>query len=508
MNSRPTLLVNGSGLTTRDVESVARGEALVSISDDHAFQKRLRDSRQTLEIALEQGKTIYGISTGFGDSVSTRVQPEAQLALARNLARYHRIGVGPTLTQVEARAVMFGRLVSLGRAMSAVRPEVLQHFARLLNEDVIPAIPSRGSVGASGDLTPLAYVAAALTGEGSALQGEGAISMAEAYQLRSLSPIELDARETLAVMNGTSAMAGLGALAVERTYRFLRWATALSALTLEALGSDAGQFSPRIASAKGHPGSVQVAEALTDDLTHYAASSRRLQERYSVRCSPQVIGIALDICNDAQRYTEGELNGASDNPLFDPDGSIFHGGNFYGGHICQAMDALHAQLASVGDLLERQLILLCTPTMSEGLSANLVQDADRHPERHGFKAAQITASALVAEAIKSAIPASLLSRSTENHNQDKVSMGMLATRTCLDVLVLLETVAAIHTLAVTQALELRTGSPQSKRGMAMLAAVRREVATVRDDRPMDVDVDTILRQYQRGELSVGDTFQS
>jgi histidine ammonia-lyase len=508
MNLGSTIVLDGTHVTTEEVVAVAKKRTEVRLSNDPSFLTRLEKSRQTLQEAMARGESVYGITTGFGDSVTTRVEMNAGQTLGRNLSRYHRIGVGPAMTSIESRSVLFARLVALSQGMSAVRPRVLEHLATMLNADVTPVIPTRGSVGASGDLTPLSYIAAALLGEGLALVDNGRVSMAEAQKIRGLSPLEIDARETLAIMNGTSAMAGLGALAIERSRRVLRWATALSAMTLEALESDARQFHPRVARAKAHRGSIEIAEALTSDLTGHRARAGRLQERYSVRCTPQVLGVALDVWHDSQRYTEGELNGASDNPLFDPDGTIFHGGNFYGGHICQAMDALRAQLANVADLLERQLILLCSPAMSEGLPPNLVRNASRYPERHGFKAAQITASALTAEAIKSAMPASVLSRSTENHNQDKVSMGMLATRDCLDVLELVEAVAAIVTLAVAQALEIRSNGSQTERGAAMLSALRARVPAVEEDRPMDVDVDAVLALFEEDALPIGALFPS
>jgi histidine ammonia-lyase len=269
-------------------------------------------------------------------------------------------------------------------------------------------------------------------------------------------------------------------------------------------------FDARIFALKPHPGTQRCAAWIRADLARAAgvgaAEPARLQDRYSLRCAPHVIGVLLDALDFSRAMLEIELNGVSDNPLVDPgSGDILHGGNFYGGHLCFVLDGLKTAVANVADLLDRQLCLLCDPATNGGLPANLV--AAPEPARvshHGFKAMQITASALTAEALKLTMPASAFSRSTESHNQDKVSMGMIAARDCLRVLELSETVAAVHTLALCQAVDLREGDADSLRSVAMHDAVRKAVPMNVADRRQDGDIAQVLARYKAGELPTGE----
>jgi len=505
MNTAPVFLIDGSRASIADLHRVATGSTKVVLSTEPRFVGRLVASRETLEKALAAGRRVYGVTSGFGDSAESFVSEERRRDLARNLARYHRIGVGPKFDRAEIRSILFSRLVCLARGGSAVRVAVLDQLVAFLNLDLLPQVPCQGSVGASGDLTPLAYVASALMGEGDVIWQGRTLDAASALRESALLPLDLDARETLGLMNGTSAMTGLGALAVERSRRLIRWAIALGGLACEALSGDPQHFSPKLVGAKGHSGSNLVSTLLAEDLAGHSIEPERLQERYSVRCVPQVLGVAVDVLADAERYVETELNSINDNPLFDAEsGEILHGGNFYGGHVCHAMDSLRAQLANVADILDRQLALLCSTHTNAGLPSNLVADGESHPERHGFKAAQITASALAVEAIKASFPVSVLSRSTENHNQDKVSLGTIAARDTLKVLEWVENLAAIHTLALLQALELRRRTRYSHRAQAMLEAVRPNSPTLGEDRALDRDVHVVLELYRAGALPLGE----
>jgi histidine ammonia-lyase len=271
-----------------------------------------------------------------------------------------------------------------------------------------------------------------------------------------------------------------------------------------------GHFDARIFALKPHPGTQRCAAWIRADLARASGAPRgepaRLQDRYSLRCAPHVIGVLVDALDFSRALIEVELNGVSDNPLVDLDsGDVLHGGNFYGGHLCFALDGLKIAVANVADLLDRQLCLLCDPETSAGLPANLV--AAPEPERvahHGFKAMQITASALTAEALKLTLPASAFSRSTESHNQDKVSMGTIAARDCLRVLELGETVAAVHTLALCQAVDLREGDADALRSLALRDAVRKAVPMNLADRRQDVDIERVLALHAAGDLPTGD----
>jgi histidine ammonia-lyase len=305
-------------------------------------------------------------------------------------------------------------------------------------------------------------------------------------------------------MNGTSAMTGLAILGFRRSSHLARFSAALTALAVEALGGDPAHFDERIFELKPHPGQRAFANDVRRDLGDDAgprAAGVRLQDRYSIRCAPHVVGVLLDVLPMARSFLEIELHSVNDNPIVLPEtGEILRSGNFYGGHVCQAADTLKSSVANVADLLDRQLALLVDPKTSSGLPRDLVRaQPSESAAHHGFKAMQITASALTAEALKLTMPASVFSRSTESHNQDKVSLGTIAARDLLAVLDLVEAVAVIHLLSLCQALDCR-GGPRGPRARTLHAAVRRLVPEHRWDRPMDADIEAMLEEYRSGRL--------
>jgi histidine ammonia-lyase len=358
-------------------------------------------------------------------------------------------------------------------------------------------------VGASGDLTPLSYVASVLIGQREILLDDGRVTTAELVSER-FGPFQLFPKESLALMNGTSAMTGVACLAYQRAKRLARFAAALSAVASDVMLGQPTHFDDRLFALKPHPGQRACAAWIRGDLgPGRSVSPARLQDRYSIRCAPHVIGVLLDNLPHLKLTIETELNSSNDNPLIDLDtGEVLHGGNFYGGHICQAMDTLKACVANLADLLDRQLALLCSEGTSGGLPDNLVLGG--RPGQHGFKAMQISASALCAEAQKLTMPASVFSRSTENHNQDKVSMGTIAARDCQRVLDLVETVAAIHTLALCQAVDLRGRERSCLRAQALHGTVRHFVPVNDADRRMDLDIALVLDAYRSERLPLGE----
>jgi histidine ammonia-lyase len=327
----------------------------------------------------------------------------------------------------------------------------------------------------------------------------------EALTALDLAPLLLLTKESLSLMNGTGVMTAIGCANYERAERLARLAAAITAISVDVTRGNPAHFDPRISDWKPHPGQVRCAAWLWDDLeagAGRAGKPARLQDRYSIRCAPHVIGVAVDAITSAGRTLEIELNGIDDNPMVDPDtGDILHGGNFYGGHIAFAMDGLKSAIAGIADLLDRQLALLCVPETSDGLPANLVAVDD--VSHHGFKAMQISASALTAEALKLTMPASAFSRSTESHNQDKVSMGTIAARDCRRIIELTETVAVIVLLASCQALDLREGGSQLARPLALREAVRKVAGGVDEDRRQDIDIARVLERLRDGSLPVG-----
>ncbi|MBT8469338.1 MAG: aromatic amino acid ammonia-lyase, partial [Deltaproteobacteria bacterium] len=308
---------------------------------------------------------------------------------------------------------------------------------------------------------------------------------------------------------GTAAMTGMMCLAWRRAERLARFSAALSAAVVDVLHGQAAHFDSRIFDAKPHSGSRLAAGWIREDLgvdEHPDPHGGRIQDVYSLRCSPHVIGPVLDGLRFSRQIIEVELNGSSDNPIVDPqEAEPLHGGNFYGGHIAMVADLIKTGVANLGDLADRQLALLNNPNQNRGLPENLVAvDGDARFAHHGFKAMEISASALAAEAAKLTMPASVFSRSTEGHNQDKVSMGTIAVRDCSAILDLVETIHAIHLLAVCQAADLRGIESASPRTRALHDAVRQEVPTNSTDRRMDIDIATVLAMYSAGNLPIGD----
>ena len=502
-------VVGRTPLSARAVVELARDRAQLVLDPDPEYRARVRRGADAVRELVARGDTLYGVTSGFGDSCDQSVAPALALELQRNLVRYHGCGTGPALPDDEALAVVAVRLASLARGWSGVREELLEALVGLVRARVVPRIPARGSVGASGDLTPLSYVAAVLCGDREArFEGEE-LPAAEALARAGLSAIELAPKEGLALMNGTAAMTGMGCMAWARARKLARWASAITAVLVDGLGSNRGHFDARIDALKPHPGHRTCAAWIRADLEldapEPAHAAARLQDRYSIRCAPHVLGVLLDAADLAERTLDTEINSVNDNPIVDPDrGEFVHGGNFYGGHVALAFDGLKTAIANVAGLLDRQLALVCHPGTNNGLPANLVATkGDARSAHHGFKAMQITASALAAEALKATMPASVFSRSTECHNQDVVSMGTHAVHDALRILELTEETAAIVTLAACQALDVRGDENRHLRARELFAAVRAHVPMLAADRRQDVDIATILALHQAEALPIG-----
>ena len=505
----PDVTFGAEALTLEQICDVAQGRARPVLNAAPAYRARLEASRASLERQLAAGRVVYGVTTGVGESCDTEVPVALGEELSTNLFRMHGVGTGAPLADEEAAAVVAARIASLARGHSGVRPLVIERLVALLEKRILPRIPAEGSVGASGDLTPLSYVAAALTGEREVSFAGEAMPAARALERCGLPPLVLRPKEALALMNGTSMMTGLACLAFGRARQLARLSAALSAMASELLRGNPSHFDERLFAVKPHPGSAACAAWIRDDLEYdarAAAAGARVQDRYSIRCAPHVIGVLLDALAMFRPILETEVNSANDNPIVDADrDEVLHGGNFYGGHVAFAMDGLKAAVASVADLLDRQLALLCNPATSHGLPADLVAvDGPARVAHHGFKAMQITASALTAEALKLTMPAAVFSRSTESHNQDKVSMGSIAARDCQRVLELAETVAIIELLALCQAVDLRSREACHHRSRAIHDAIRAKTPLNTADRRQDLDVHTVLNQYRANLLPIGD----
>lgn len=521
-----TLVLGADTLSVAQVARFARDPQGIGLEMDPAALGRVDRSVEVRNHLIERGDAIYGVTTGFGDSCNRKVSADRVEALQRNLLRFLMVGSGPNAPVPVVRATMLIRANCLARGYSAIRGEVIQLLMECLAADILPVIPVRGSVGASGDLAPLSYVAAMLIGEGEVLVDGGIEPARLALPSRGLRPVTLAAKEGLALVNGTSFMSAYAALAVDAARNLAATADVCTALASEAMKGNSDHYCEFLHDQKAHPGQVRSAGRIRDLLVGSQLSRDRtatpiepliphapfqelddgVQDRYSLRCAPHVVGVLYDSLDWMTAWTQVEINSSNDNPLFDPlSGTAHSGGNFYGGHIGQAMDALKVAVASVGDLLDRQLALIVDEKFNKGLTPNLIPFTGLDGEggtHHGFKGMQIASSALAAEALKLSAPATVFSRSTESHNQDKVSMGTIAARDAAAVVELVEEIAAIHLLAVCQAADLRGPDLLSPATRTAYRLVRERVPVLIDDRPMDRDLADVASLVRRGSLNL------
>jgi histidine ammonia-lyase len=491
-------------LTIEDIVDIARGTASAELSLDPVFRAAIARGADFLDRLLREDGTIYGVTTGYGDSCTVVIPPELVAELPHHLYTYHGCGLGEYLTPAQTRAVMATRLASLSKGFSGVSVELLEQIARLLDAGLLPLIPSEGSVGASGDLTPLSYLAAVLCGEREVWRDGEQVPAAQALKEAGITPLRLRPKEGLAIMNGTAVMTALACLAYDRAEYLTRVCTRITAMASFALDGNAHHFDETLFSVKPHVGMQGVAAWLREDL-HVGRAERngkRLQDRYSIRCAPHVIGVLADALPFFRQSIENELNSANDNPIIDAEGErVLHGGHFYGGHIAFAMDGMKNAVANLADLLDRQMALLVDSRYNHGLPANLSgAEGPRAAINHGLKALQISSSAWTAEALKLTMPASVFSRSTECHNQDKVSMGTIAARDCLRVLELTEQVVAALLITVRQGVWLRLRvnpeNPAPQALMDMMEQIGQDVAPVAEDRRLEPELRVLIARLR------------
>ncbi|WP_374439642.1 HAL/PAL/TAL family ammonia-lyase [Pseudomonas panipatensis] len=493
-----------SHLSIEQIVALAQAQVGSRLQDDAEFRRRISRGASFLDTLLDKEGVIYGVTTGYGDSCVVAVPLEHVEALPQHLFTFHGCGLGKLLEPVATRAVLAARLRSLSHGVSGVRLELLERLHAFIEHDILPLIPEEGSVGASGDLTPLSYVAASLAGEREVLFRGQRRNAAEVHAQLGWKPLVLRPKEALALMNGTAVMTGLACLAYSRAEYLLKLATRITALNVVALQGNPEHFDERLFAAKPHPGQMQVAAWLRQDLAIDAPTPplHRLQDRYSLRCAPHVLGVLADSLDLLRQFIEIELNSANDNPIIDAEAErVLHGGHFYGGHIAFAMDSLKNLVGNVADLLDRQLALLVDVRYNHGLPSNLSgAPTERAMLNHGFKAVQIGASAWTAEALKNTLPASVFSRSTECHNQDKVSMGTIAARDALRSLELAEQVAAATLLAARQGVWLRSrqvgARPLPTPLAAMYEQLGQDFAPVIEDRALEAELRLCLARIR------------
>ena len=483
--------IDGRSLSIADVVAVARHEATVAISS--GALREVGRCREVVEAALAGGATMYGVTTGFGKLAHVRIPSERIRQLQLNLIRSHASGVGEPLATEAVRAMMLLRANVLVRGTSGVRPRLPELLVAMLNARVHPRVPSQGSVGASGDLAPLAHLALALVGEGD----DGA-----ALRTAGLQPIELEAKEGLAFVNGTQAQAGLAALLVHDAWVLWRTAHAAAAMSLEAVRGTPEPFDARIHAARPHPFQEQSAALLRELLADseiresHREHDPRVQDAYSLRCTPQILGAVGEGLAFAERLVAVELNAATDNPLvFGED--IVSGGNFHGQPLALALDVLGIGLATLAGLAERRIERIVNPDLSSGLPAFLAREPGLES---GFMTPQIAAAALAAECRVLATPASVQSLPTEGNQEDVVPMGMTAAWKAGRILANAVRVVAIELLAGAQGLEfLKPLKPG--RGVARAhGVVRRDVPPLAGDRPLTGDIERVAAGIRAGEF--------
>src|SRR5918992_3002785 len=498
----PPLPLTGRDLTIDNVVDVARGRRPVALDDDAA--ERMRASRAVIERLVAEGATVYGVTTGFGDLADVRIEPSQTADLQRNLVRSHAAGVGEPLADEVVRAMLVLRANALAVGFSGVRVEVVEMLIEMLNGAVHPVVPSRGSLGASGDLAPLAHLALVLIGEGEAsVDGAGPGSGADALARAGLAPIELEAKEGLALLNGTQLMAGIGALAHHDALRLAVTADVVGAMSLEAMLGTGAAFDARLIRARPHPGQVASARHLHELLqdseiwaSHRADTEHRVQDAYSLRCMPQVHGAARDALAELGRVLLVEINAATDNPLVFPSGAVISGGNFHGEPLALALDYATLAVAELASISERRTARLVDAHLS-GLPPFLTE---RPGLEIGLMIAHYTAAALVNELQTLAHPASVDTIPTSANQEDHVSMGATSALQLREAVDRAEHVLAIEALCAAQGLDFRAPLRPGSGVARAHALVRERVRHLDADRSPSPDIAAVREIVHSGAL--------
>jgi histidine ammonia-lyase len=498
--SAAPLLLDGHHLALPELEAVARGGREVALHPK--AREAVARARAVVEAAVEKHAVVYGVTTGFGNFADV-VVPGGQLRqLQLNLVRSHAAGVGEPLSEAETRALMLLRSNVLAKGYSGVRVETLELLLEMLNRRVHPLVPSQGSVGASGDLAPLAHLSLSLVGEGFCRKGAEVVPSASALAEAALRPVVLEAKEGIALINGTQLMTAVGGLALAEAQRLARTADVAGALSLDALlGTDVA-FDPRIQAARPHPGQAASARNLRallqgSPLRESHRGCGKVQDAYSLRCMPQVHGAARDALAYVERTIAVEMNAATDNPMvFADTGELLSGGNFHGEPVAIACDVLAIAAAELGAISERRIERLVNPALSD-LPAFLTRQGGLES---GLMIAQVVAAALASESKTLCHPASVDSIPTSANKEDHVSMGATAARKAARIVANTRRILAVELLAACQALDLR----QPLRSSAALEAARercRRHVPARDfDRSLAPEIEALAGLVERGEL--------
>jgi histidine ammonia-lyase len=488
--------IDGQSMTLEAMARVALEHEAVELAGD--ARKRVLESRGVIERALESGSAIYGVTTGFGKLSDIRIPHDEIRQLQTNLLRSHACGVGDLLSESEVRAAILLRANSLAKGYSGVRPEIIESLLDMLNRNVVPAVPSRGSVGASGDLAPSAHMALVMIGEGEAFYGGERLHGAEALKRAGMPLLQLQAKEGLSLLNGTQFMAAVGGLALVRAASLVDTADVAASLSLEVLLGSVAADDLRIHEVRPHPGQKKTAANIRrllrdSEIVESHRDCGRIQDAYSLRCVPQVHGAVRDALGHTLEVFGREINSATDNPLVFPEGdAILAGGNFHGAPLGYACDYAAIALADLASISERRLERLVNPDLS-GLPAFLIPKPGLSS---GYMMLQVMVASLVSENKILAHPASVDSIPTSANKEDHVSMGMTAALKLRSVVENLEIVLAGEIIAACQAMEFRKPLQPGEGTRKAYAMVRQVIAPLENDREISPDL-AILRDLIR-----------
>ncbi|HEV7858052.1 MAG TPA: histidine ammonia-lyase [Pyrinomonadaceae bacterium] len=496
------LELEGQALTLEEVAAVALGEERVALAP--SARARVEKARAVVEKIIAEGRTVYGVNTGFGKLSDVHIEPSELRELQLNLVRSHACGVGQPLSEMETRAMLLLRANVLALGYSGARSLIIETLVSMLERSVHPLIPEKGSVGASGDLAPLAHLALVVIGEGEAVYEGESLSGAEAMRRAGIAPVRLEVKEGLALLNGTQAMAAVGGLALHRALKLAHVADVAGAMTLEALRGTPVAFDERIHNARPHPGQIEVGQHLRQLLADseirrsHLEDDPRVQDAYSLRCMPQVHGAVRGALGHARLVIETETGSATDNPLvFAGDAEeVLSGGNFHGAPLALALDYAAIALTDLMSISERRIDRLVNPDLNEGLPAFL----SAHPgTSSGFMIAHVTAVALLNEAKTLAHPASIDNLPTSGGKEDHVSMGMTAATKLRTIVENAEHLIAIELLAAAEGLEYRAPLLPGRGVRLAHKTLRAQVPRLTRDRTLSPDIQKIAAQIRRGD---------
>ncbi len=493
------LVIDNQLVTLAELREAWHEPLTVSLGNE--AKRRIAESNEMIEDVLASGEQVYGVNTGFGQLATVRISDDELSHLQENLVRSHAVGVGEDLDDEVVRLVMLMKVIALAEGFSGVRLELVETLCDLINHNIYPRIPSRGSVGASGDLAPLAHMAGALLGIGE-VRVNGSLQSAEsALKAAGIEPIKLGPKEGLALLNGTQVSTALALAAVFRTENILSGALIAGAMASDAIRGSDTPFDKRIQNVRGHGGQIAVAAVLRDlmrgsEIRASHAECDRVQDPYSIRCQPQVIGACLDVLRHVCNVLETEANAVTDNPLvFTDSKSVLSGGNFHAEPVALAADYLALAIAEIGALSERRIALLIDSHLS-GLPAFLVEDGGLNS---GFMIAQVTAAALASENKSHAHPASVDSLPTSANQEDHVSMATYAGRRLHTMLDNVADIIAIELLAAAQGIEFNRPKQSSPILEEVMTSVREISPKYEVDRSLSSDIRRIAAVIDHGD---------